>query len=132
MGVTEGIVTQIEAGDSRIDLRPGIFIGSVGQLRIGRAFGDRFEKVLFSLQSPRSGFVAVFDRPAIVGAHEGGEIVALGHSRRGEVGKDVVHHRGNRALGTGNAWVVEFFGTQQGAAVEVVAQSQSMPHFMGS
>ena len=128
-GELDRVAAQVEAVGKGIGISPlRVFVGRVGEFGLAAAAGDLFQLLPLPLgAAARQGFVAVFDRPEVIGAEVGGVVVALRFSLGHDVDGDVVHHARAAAGLAGLGGVVQVAERPKGAALEVVTQAERVP-----
>ena len=128
LGKGHRVGAEVEHQRLGIDAEEVVFVGAVGQLRLGAARGDALQLGLLLIRGDR--LVGVLDGPVIVGAEHGLERRAARLARTRQVDRRVLHHRAGQAIGGGEAWVGELaVGIDQRRA-EVVAQAQRVADFV--
>ena len=132
LGEFKRVVPQVESVRQRVGIaKLGLLVGGVGQCRLAAAGGDllQFRKLGFGVASG-DRFVAILDRPQVVGTELGSVVVALGLPLRHDVHRDVVHHARARAGRGCLRHVVDVGQRLQGASLEVVPQAKRVPNLV--
>ncbi len=95
LGEPKRVGPQVVDVHLRVVVQQHVLVGRVFQVGVGRPRGDLLE--LGGLV-PFDRLVGVLDRPVVVGADRGGDVVALLLALGGDVDRVVVHHAARHTL----------------------------------
>ena len=123
--------TQVHLQGLRVDAQRVVFVGAIGQQRLGAARRDPGEFEFFLLR--RQGTVGVLDGPIVIGAQgvvEGGALGLARDAGRGQVDRRVLHHRTGQAVGGREHRVAQLLFAVNARGAEVVAQPERVAHLV--
>src|SRR2546422_8381414 len=93
--------------------------------------GDSLEPLLLSIRTPRRNpRVAVLDGPEVVAADGGRPVLSILLLERGDIERDVVHHRADGAPLPDFLHILQLVQAVFGAGGEVLERAESGPRLM--